>query len=65
MPPQSPTQIPEDPLEDVDRTRDPRSEHEEIQRATLKRESSRAISLLQQHYMRTVQTLLDNWTELP
>ena len=52
-------------LEVVDRTRDHRSEHEAIQRATLDRDADTAVARLKQHYLRTVQTLLDNWTELP
>lgn len=52
-------------LEVVDRTRDHRGEHEAIQRATLARDADTAVDLLKQHYLRTVQTLLDNWTELP
>jgi DNA-binding GntR family transcriptional regulator len=51
-------------LEVVDRTRDHRSEHEAIQRAALVRDGETAVALLKDHYMRTVQTLLDNWTEL-
>jgi GntR family carbon starvation induced transcriptional regulator len=51
-------------LEVVDRTRDHRSEHEAIQQAALGREAGTAVRLLKDHYMRTVQTLLDNWTEL-
>ena len=52
-------------LEAVDRTRDHRSEHEAIYKLALDRDAARAVSLLQTHYMRTVQTLLDNWSELP
>jgi DNA-binding GntR family transcriptional regulator len=51
-------------LEDVDRTRDHRSEHEAIVHAALQRKADEAVSLLQQHYTRTVQTLLDNCREL-
>jgi len=52
-------------LEVVDRTRDHRAEHEAIQRAALARDADIAVDLLKRHYLRTVQTLLDNWTELP
>jgi hypothetical protein len=51
-------------LEVVDRTRDHRSEHEAIQHAAIARDGGTAVRLLKDHYMRTVQTLLDNWTEL-
>jgi DNA-binding GntR family transcriptional regulator len=51
-------------LEVVDRTRDHRSEHEAIQRAAIDRQADVAVAKLRDHYMRTVQTLLDNWTEL-
>ena len=51
-------------LEFVDRTRDHRSEHEAIQRAAIDRQADVAVAKLKDHYMRTVQTLLDNWTEL-
>lgn len=51
-------------LEQVDRTRDHRSEHEAIVQAALSRSAPEAVSLLQQHYTRTVQTLLDNCKEL-
>ena len=51
-------------LEVVDRTRDHRSEHEAIQHASIARDGDTAVQLLKHHYMRTVQTLLDNWTEL-
>jgi len=52
-------------LEDVDRTRDHRAEHEAIYKAIVARQADVGVSLLQHHYKRTVQTLLDNWTELP
>ena len=51
-------------LEEVDRTRDHRSEHEAIVQAALRRNASEAVTLLQRHYTRTVQTLLDNCKEL-
>ena len=51
-------------LEVVDRTRDHRSEHEAIQQAALARDTDNAVRLLKDHYLRTVQTLIDNWTEL-
>jgi GntR family carbon starvation induced transcriptional regulator len=51
-------------LEDVDRTRDHRSEHEEILHVALKRDAAQAVTLLQKHYTRTVQTLLNELTEL-
>jgi GntR family transcriptional regulator, carbon starvation induced regulator len=52
-------------LEDVDRTRDHRAEHEAIYQAIVGRQADHGVALLQKHYTRTVQTLLDNWTELP
>lgn len=52
-------------LEDVDRTRDHRAEHEAIYKSVVAREADRSVELLQHHYMRTVETLLANWTELP
>jgi GntR family carbon starvation induced transcriptional regulator len=52
-------------LEDVDRTRDHRAEHEAIYKAIVARQADAGVLLLQHHYKRTVQTLLDNWTELP
>ena len=51
-------------LEAVDRTRDHRSEHEEIVSAVLGRDRTRAVALLQRHYTRTAQTLLENCKEL-
>jgi DNA-binding GntR family transcriptional regulator len=51
-------------LEQVDRTRDHRSEHEAIVQAALKRDASEAVALLQRHYTRTVQSLLENCKEL-
>jgi GntR family transcriptional regulator, carbon starvation induced regulator len=50
-------------LEQVDRTRDHRSEHDEIVRAVIARRTE-AVGLLQNHYQRTVLTLLDEWQEL-
>jgi GntR family transcriptional regulator, carbon starvation induced regulator len=51
-------------LEEVDRTRDHRSEHDAIVQAALSRDAPQAVALLQQHYTRTVRTLLDNCREL-
>ena len=51
-------------LEAVDRTRDHRSEHEAIVQAALARDRARAVALLQDHYSRTAQTLLDHCKEL-
>jgi GntR family carbon starvation induced transcriptional regulator len=51
-------------LEDVDQTRDHRSEHQEILHVVLKRDAEQAVALLQKHYTRTVQTLLSELTEL-
>jgi len=51
-------------LEGIDRKRDHRTEHDEIVQAVLGRDRPRAVSLLQQHYTRTAQTLLDNCKEL-
>ena len=48
----------------VDRTRDHRSEHEEIVNAVLGRDKARAVALLQQHYTRTAQALFENCKEL-
>src|SRR5262245_48462275 len=50
-------------LENVDRTRDHRGEHEAIQRAIVNRDADTGVALLQQHYMRTVETLVANWKE--
>ena len=52
-------------LENVDRTRDHRAEHEAIQQAVIRRQADRAVALLRDHYTRTVETLLQHWTELP
>jgi DNA-binding GntR family transcriptional regulator len=52
-------------LEDVDRTRDHRAEHDAIYKAIVNREPDRGVALLQQHYTRTVQMLLSRWTDLP
>ena len=51
-------------LEEVDRTRDHRSEHEAIVDAVLKRDRIKAVGLLQRHYTRTAQTLLEHCKEL-
>lgn len=51
-------------LEAVDRTRDHRSEHEAIVEAVLARNKARAVALLQEHYTRTAQTLLEHCREL-
>ena len=51
-------------LEAVDRTRDHRSEHEGIVQAVLDRNRTQAVTLLQQHYTRTAQTLLEHCKEL-
>lgn len=51
-------------LEHVDRTRDHRSEHESIMRAVLDRRANEAVEALQDHYRRTVNTLLSRWQEL-
>ena len=51
-------------LEAVDPTRDHRSEHEAIMQAALARDKTRAVALLQEHYRRTAQTLLDHCKEL-
>jgi DNA-binding GntR family transcriptional regulator len=51
-------------LEAVDRTRDHRSEHEAVMQAALARDKTLAVSLLQEHYTRTAQTLLDHCKEL-
>ena len=50
-------------LENVDRTRDHRGEHEAIQKAIVNRDADTGVALLQQHYRRTVETLLANWKE--
>ena len=50
-------------LEKVDRTRDHRGEHEAIQKAIVNRDANAGVGLLQQHYLRTVQTLVANWKE--
>jgi DNA-binding GntR family transcriptional regulator len=51
-------------LEAVDATRDHRSEHEAIVQAVLARDKTKAVALLQDHYMRTAKTLLDHCKEL-
>ena len=51
-------------LEHVDRTRDHRSEHERIMRTVLDRKADEAVELLQNHYRRTVATLVERWQEL-
>jgi len=51
-------------LESVDRTRDHRGEHEAIQKAIVNRDANSGVALLQQHYLRTVQTLVANWRAL-
>src|SRR5262245_32459450 len=51
-------------LEAVDRTRDHRTEHEQIVDAVLGRDRTKAVALLQRHYTRTAQTLLENCQEL-
>jgi GntR family transcriptional regulator, carbon starvation induced regulator len=48
-------------LENVDRTRDGRAEHEAIQKAIVNRDADTGVALLQQHYLRTVETLVANW----
>jgi DNA-binding GntR family transcriptional regulator len=48
-------------LEDVDRIRDHRGEHEAIQKAVVNRDAETGVALLQQHYLRTVETLVTNW----
>jgi DNA-binding GntR family transcriptional regulator len=50
-------------LESVDRTRDHRGEHEAIQKAIVNRDGDTGVALLQEHYRRTVQTLVANWRE--
>jgi DNA-binding GntR family transcriptional regulator len=51
-------------LEYVDRTRDHRGEHEAIQKAIVNRDANTGVRLLQQHYLRTVETLVANLKEL-
>lgn len=51
-------------LENVDRTRDHRGEHEAIQTAIVNRNADAGVALLQQHYQRTVETLVANWKEV-
>lgn len=51
-------------LEAVDRTRDHRSEHEDIVGAVLARDRATAVGGLQQHYQATAQTLLEHCKEL-
>lgn len=48
-------------LENVDRTRDHRGEHEAIQKAIVNRDAETGVALLQKHYLRTVETLVTNW----
>ena len=48
-------------LENVDRTRDHRGEHEAIQKAIVNRDAETGVTLLQKHYLRTVETLVTNW----
>ena len=52
-------------LESVDRKRDHRGEHEAIQKAIVSRDADTGITLLQHHYLRTVETLVAsaNWNE--
>jgi GntR family carbon starvation induced transcriptional regulator len=50
-------------LENVDRTRDHRGEHEALQKAIVNRDANAGVGLLQQHYLRTVETLVANWKE--
>jgi GntR family carbon starvation induced transcriptional regulator len=51
-------------LENVDRTRDHRGEHEAIQKAIVNRDAETGVALLQQHYRRTVETLVANWKDV-
>ncbi len=51
-------------LEHEDRARDLRSEHESIMRAVVDRRADEAVEMLQDHYRRTVNTLLSRWQEL-
>jgi len=51
-------------LDQVDRTRDHRAEHENIVKAVLERRSDDAVTQLETHYQRTVSTLLQRWQEL-
>jgi GntR family transcriptional regulator, carbon starvation induced regulator len=51
-------------LENVDRTRDHRGEHEAIQKAIVNRDGSTGVALLQHHYRRTVETLVANWKDV-
>jgi len=51
-------------LENVDRTRDHRGEHEAIQKAIVNRDADTGVGLLQQHYRRTVETLVANWKDV-
>jgi DNA-binding GntR family transcriptional regulator len=48
-------------LESVDRTRDHRGEHEAIKNAIVGRDAATGVALLQRHYLRTVDTLLEHW----
>ncbi|HXW05257.1 MAG TPA: FCD domain-containing protein [Vicinamibacterales bacterium] len=51
-------------LEAVDRTRDHRQEHEAIKNAVVRGETTLAVSLLQRHYTKTVETLLAHCRDL-
>jgi GntR family transcriptional regulator, carbon starvation induced regulator len=51
-------------LEHVDRTRDHRSEHENIMRRVIERKPDEAVALLQDHYLRTVATLVERWQDV-
>jgi DNA-binding GntR family transcriptional regulator len=51
-------------LENVDRTRDHRAEHEAIQKAIVNRDADTGVALLQNHYRRTVETLVANWKDV-
>ena len=51
-------------LEHGDRTRDHRSEHEQIMRPVIDRRADEAVEMLQNHYRLTVNTLVERWPEL-
>jgi GntR family transcriptional regulator, carbon starvation induced regulator len=51
-------------LEHGDRTRDLRSEHEQIMRPVLDRRANEGVEMLQNHYRRTVNSLVEHWPEL-
>ncbi len=51
-------------LEHVDRTRDHRLEHEHIMRVAIDRRANEAVDMLQDHYRRTVNTLVERWPQL-